>query len=134
MRKFFKWFSVVMLSILVTGCASSDEHAPAYSEFFTEQMEAQAFFETEATLVMGDLVPPPISSMLINPHTGGRMLVYEVSMTLQTQQFLDGMRILLNNVNSTTGFVEYARIRGTDIRFDPIERQAVFTFRVPTVT
>ncbi|MCL2610880.1 MAG: DUF4349 domain-containing protein [Defluviitaleaceae bacterium] len=137
------YFSFV---ILLTSCSGGDEapmvatesHVPVTAQT-VPPLGDYAFFETEDAEWVGDsfgFATSPeeggIASHIISPNESSRMLVYTVDTTLQTTGFMHGMRLLLNEVNSSGGFVEYANIRGSDMRFPATERNANFTFRIPS--
>jgi len=65
-------------------------------------------------------------------QAGDRRLVYSVTMTLQTADFLSGMRILHNTVAETGGYIISAQVEGYDLRNPTPTRSAAFRFRVPT--
>jgi len=73
--------------------------------------------------------PLPI---LTPSQAGGRKLSYTVTMHLQTTSFIPGMRLLLDAVSDTGGFLEEANLRGRDMRETETERSADFSFRVPS--
>jgi len=65
-------------------------------------------------------------------RAGDRRLVYNVTMRLQTTDFLPGMRTLLDTVGEMEGYLISAYVRGYDLRNPTVNRSADFRFRVPT--
>jgi len=70
--------------------------------------------------------------MLTPAQAGGRRLVYTVNMRLQTMEFMQGKRMLLNSVAEAGGYIISADVRGYDLSRQPTERSADFAFRIPT--
>ena len=71
--------------------------------------------------------------ILTPENAGDRRLIYTVDIHLQTTEFLSGMRLLLDTVADSGGYLMNASVRGSDLRAPrPTEQNAVFRFRVPT--
>ena len=70
--------------------------------------------------------------MLTPSQAGGRRLVYTVNMSLQTMEFMQGKRMLLNAVAEAGGYIISADVRGYDLSRPLTERNAEFAFRIPT--
>jgi len=63
---------------------------------------------------------------------GDRRLIYNVSMRLQTIDFLPGMQLLLDTVGELGGYLVHGNVHGSDLNRNPTEQSADFLFRVPT--
>ena len=72
---------------------------------------------------------PPI---LTPSQAGDRMFVYTMHYSLQTTEFMPGVRTLLNMVADHRGYTLRASITGHDLRHTNVERSASFVFRVPS--
>ena len=70
--------------------------------------------------------------ILTPSQMGGRMMSYNVTLNLQTTAFVPGLRLLLDTVGRTGGYLEYEHIRGNDMRNPPRARSANYSFRVPS--
>ena len=71
--------------------------------------------------------------ILTPENAGDRRLVYTVNMHLQTTEFLPNMRLLLDTVADSGGYLVTANVRGSDLRAPrPTAQNATFRFRVPT--
>jgi len=70
--------------------------------------------------------------ILTPSQADSRRLIYSVSMSLQTMEFLQGKRRLLNTVAEAGGYVLTAHVQGYDLNELPTERNAWFSFRIPT--
>jgi len=68
--------------------------------------------------------------LLTPADSRGRRMVYTADLQLQTTQFMQGRRIILNTVAQMNGFIENSHVQGRDMRFPEIERHASFTFRI----
>ena len=63
----------------------------------------------------------------------GRMLVYNVTLRLQTDEFMSGWRLMLNTVGDMGGRFPHAAFYGHDMRqANPDTRRATFDIRLPT--
>ena len=63
---------------------------------------------------------------------GDRRLIYNVSMRLQTTEFLPGMQLLLDTVGDLGGYLVHGNVHGSDLNQNAREQSADFLFRVPT--
>ena len=70
--------------------------------------------------------------ILTPSQMGGRMMSYNVTLNLQTTDFVPGLRILLDTVGRTGGYLEFEHVRGNDMRNRPSARSADYSFRVPS--
>jgi len=103
---------------------------PAPAAAVAEEADsADFYFFEDAATADSDYFRLPI---LTPSNAGDRRLVYTVSMRLQTTEFLPGMRLLLNTVRETGGYLVSTNVQGSDLRRSPTERAAEFRFRVPT--
>ncbi|MCL2579197.1 MAG: DUF4349 domain-containing protein [Oscillospiraceae bacterium] len=69
---------------------------------------------------------------LLTPEDSDRRLVYEVSLHLQTTEFMPGLRTLLDTVTEMGGYIIRLDVDGHDLRRPNTERSAAFVFRVPS--
>ncbi|MCL2568850.1 MAG: DUF4349 domain-containing protein [Oscillospiraceae bacterium] len=137
-------FLLLVLSLTACGSAApTPAPTPAPASGGGEQAasapsapeSAELDFTLRAT--MQDSAPAAESDYFRFPtltpsQAGDRRLVYSVTMTLQTADFLPGMRILHNTVADTGGYIISAQIEGYDLRNPSPTRSATFRFRVPT--
>ena len=73
--------------------------------------------------------PLPI---LTPSQAGGRLLSYNVTLHLQTKDFIPAIRLLLNSTAEKGGYLENADVRGRDMRENTTERSADFLLQVPS--
>ena len=104
------------------------DEAPAPDMAFRMAAGNFDFAEAEAAAPTDYLRLP----MLTPSRAGDRRLIYNVSMRLQTTEFMPGVRSLLDVIGEAGGYVVNYEIRGSDIRRTPVERGADFRFRLPT--
>jgi len=145
---------VLLLALLFTACGSAvDNESPApasTADTASDVLQFDAVARNEAVMPRAsvadaefaeeaDFAPAEAPSdnflfpTLTPSQAGDRRLVYTVSMTLQTLDFLPGMRLLLNEVGGADGYLVSADIRGNDMRTATRTAQnAVFHFRLPT--
>lgn len=98
-----------------------------------------AFDEAERFALDGDVVfraatveSDYFSLPILTPSDAAdRRLIYTVHLSLQTTEFLPGMRLLLDTVAEADGYLVSATVHGSDLR-RPSEKYGEFRFRVPT--
>ncbi|MCL2827346.1 MAG: DUF4349 domain-containing protein [Oscillospiraceae bacterium] len=149
MRKLALFALAILLLLTVTACGGSDMPAPAVeapaatappapaaAPVFEEAADWDAVYSAAESIHWPtddeSFLPLPI---LTPSDDRGRQMVYTVTMHLQTDSFLPGVRTLLNEVGSLRGYLTDMEIHGHDMRVPPsLDRHASFVFRVPTET
>lgn len=145
MKRYFPIASVLMIFsilMLATGCAASSDQmaasqAPAaYEEAAStaESYDYKAEYAPEAaeipTIDEGSgLAELP---MLTPDNTAGIELSYTVSLHLQTDSFMAGIRKLNTTVGELKGYTVQASIRGRDMLRDDYPRTATYSFQIPS--
>jgi len=138
---------VLAAALLLAACggamdsaapASEPARAPAPTAAPNVVMEAPAsadfaMDEAEEIFQFGGAETDYFRFPTLTPsRAGDRRLIYTVTMSLQTHDFLAGQRLLLDTVAEAEGYLISADIRGYDLRRVPTERRAEFRFRIPT--
>ena len=62
----------------------------------------------------------------------GKKLIYTLTLRLQTTDFMQGMRKLLDTVSGLGGYLMEANVDGRDMRTPDVERRGDYEFRIPT--
>lgn len=140
---------LLTLALLLLGACGSADFAPEVAlppapasanapqastarsaEFSPAEAASDTMFSLTETEAETDYFRLPI---LTPENAGDRRLIYVVNMHLQTRDFLPGMRLLLDTVADSGGYLVNASVRGSDLRAArPTEQNATFRFRVPT--
>ena len=154
MNKNLIYFMLVMFTLILTSCgaAPAGGDAVAGAPMATREMvgeaaaaDAPAFFATAEALPLSPEVTTRVvrsetelseyfSLPMLTPSSAGdRRLVYTLDVSLQTREFLQGMRLLLDTVAQTRGYIISAHVQGYDLwQSNPTPRNGIFHFRVPT--
>ena len=128
---------MVVLSFDVAEEAAEADFAPAEPTAVAQLQIAESapLMRYSADQVAFGITEPTeyLRLPMLTPATAGdRRLIYDVSMRLQTTEFMPGIRLLLDAIGEAGGYVVNYEIRGSDIRQAPTERAADFRFRLPT--
>ena len=102
--------------------ASAADMAPAY-----EPMESSYAYDES----FDDEIVAPLP-ILAPSSAKGKKMVYTVTLRLQTTSFMAGMRKLLDTVSEMGGYIESANVEGRDLRHPYEERNAYYSFRIPS--
>ena len=95
---------------------------------FEERVESELFEPGEITGESeGNMGPIPI---LLASETG-RQLVYATDIIIETTEFMEGQRILLNEVTRLNGHSERTIVNGRHLTMPWVERDATFFLRLP---
>ena len=70
--------------------------------------------------------------ILTPSEASGKKLIYTLTLRLQTTEFMQGLRKLLDTVSDVGGYLMAATVEGRDMRYPEIERSGNYEFRVPT--
>jgi len=65
-------------------------------------------------------------------EAAGKKLVYTLTLRLQTTEFMQGLRTLINTVSDIGGYLMSVTIEGRDMRETDVERKGDYEFRIPT--
>jgi hypothetical protein len=69
--------------------------------------------------------------ILAPSQAGGKRLAYTVTLRLQTTEFMEGYRTLLDTTNLLRGYPTRVEVHGRDMRGAETERRADFALRIP---
>jgi len=150
MKRFITLISLLtILAIFGSACSGAMEPAPAPSaapaptaDFAVETptpapapasapAPSAPAVGGEAAQQQAEVDDSVVALMLLTPSDSrGRRLVYTVDMELQTTQFMQGRRTILNTAARLNGYVESANVNGRDMRSPWTERRAGFTLRI----
>lgn len=132
------YISAVLIIGTLTACGGSSGSAPMSAEAGAPAAEASPApsydayhddYEYPNEAEAGSAMPLPL---LTPSGADGKKIVYTVTLWLQTTGFDAGTRTLLNTVVDMGGYVQSAYINGRDLRNPDIERDATYTFRIPS--
>ena len=146
-------FAIAMITLLIlSACSPAYQSAPAPAAPAAHAPMAAAP-AADAVFEEAEFVPSPslysmrlagetvqagsgyINIPMLTPdRAGGRRLIYNVTMSLQTTDFLPGLQLLSDSIEEAGGYTVTYEIRGYDIRTpEPRrERSAEFYVRIPT--
>jgi len=151
MKKRYCSILLIVLAIaLLTACGSADNASeplptpveaapvPESADFAFEEAEtAEDMLFNFRAETGGDRSRETDSAYFNFPtltpdEAGDRRLIYNVSMRLQTMDFLPRMQLLLDTVADAGGYLVHANVHGYDLNQNRTAQSAGFIFRVPT--
>ena len=151
MKKRYCSILLIVLAIaLLTACGSADNASeplptpveaapvPESADFAFEEAEtAEDMLFNFRAEIGGDRSRETDSAYFNFPtltpdEAGDRRLIYNVSMRLQTMNFLPRMQLLLDTVADAGGYLVHANVHGYDLNQNRTAQSAGFIFRVPT--
>jgi len=151
-KRFCSILLIVLALALLAACGNADfaGEAPAPEsaaqpivaedslDFFTEEAESidrnfSVGVDMDDELRRRETADSYFDLPTLTPdQAGDRRLIYDVSMALQTTDFLPRVQLLLDTVGEAGGYVVHANIQGPDLNRNITEQSASFLFRVPT--
>jgi len=117
------------VSIIGAGGVMATDFGTVASAPASPDMDDFLEFDFEA---VQEEFTPYLQMPILTPSATSRRLVYTVSLRLQTDDFMPGVRRVLNTVVSSSGYLTFADIQGRDMFGAITARNAQFTMRIPT--
>jgi len=138
-------FLASCMFLFLTGCASDDsgdwaadmsvEASAAVAEVDSvdasdDDAEMELFMREE---YVNETEEEPIfgSRPMLLASESGRQLSYTVSLFIETEDFMEGIRILWETISRLEGYAVHESIRGTSLHNPGRERSARFELRIP---
>ena len=136
MKRSFIISICLLFSILLLASCGSDN----YSEAVGDASRTSPGNSAVPSPPGSDFSPSDIQSdesivqfpILTPSQADGRKMIYTVTVYLQTTDFMQGARKLLDTVGNLDGYILSANVDGRDMRYPEVERRADYEFRVPT--
>jgi len=141
-KVFFSLFLMSFVVLVLMGCSSNNSdwgagdmavEAPMaemdLGEFEDEAADGEFYMDEMAAVEEEESIFGAMPILL--PSESRRQLSYTVSFTLETTEFMSGVRILWERVGVLGGYAEYESIAGRSLRHPAQERTANFDLRIP---
>lgn len=130
-KKCIYLFGFIFVMTVLVGCAGSDDWTSDWETATVPAPETRVVSEEAETAADVGEEGVLRSIPILLPDESGRQLVYTVDFNIQTTEFMEGMRLLLDTVGEMGGYSELVIVNGRCLLQEHVRRDADFVFRIP---